>query len=75
MVLVFHLSTFCDHSSLLFCFFLFLGFALHNIYAFHDRLFWLLFSKIKIKRGKGSKNVFCIIFLGFEIKVDHIIFT
>ena len=72
-----HLSILCDHFSLLFCFLCFLiGFALHNIHAFHTRLFLLFFIIInKKKGGKGKKNVFCIIFLGFEIKVDHIFFT
>ena len=74
MVLVFHLSILCDHSSMLILFSLFLGFALHNIHAFHARLFLLLFSKRK-KGGKEKKNVFCVIFLGFEIKVGYIIFT
>ena len=26
------------------------------------------------EEGKGKKNVFCIIFLGLKVKVDHIIF-
>ena len=71
LVLMFHLSILCDYSSLLFLFSLFLGFALHNIHAFHARLFLLLFSKKKKKKKKGKKNGFCIIFLGFEIKVGH----
>ena len=42
MVLVLHCSILCDHCSLvlflfLFFFFFFLGFALHNIHAFHSR--------------------------------------
>ena len=55
MVLVLDLSILCDHSSLLFLlslflflflfFFFFWGFALHNIHAFHTRLFLLFFSK------------------------------
>ena len=79
------LSILCDHSSWLYSFSLFLGFALHNIYAFHARLFLLILFKIKKKKnkkqktkkkgGKGRKNMFCIIFLGFEIKVGYIIFT
>ena len=32
-------------------------------------------NKKKKKGGKGRKNVFCINFLGFEIKASHIIFT
>ena len=76
MVLMLHLSILCDHSFLLFLFSLFLGFALHNIHAFYTRLFLLFFyNNKKKKRGKGKQNVFCIISLGFEIKVDHIIFT
>ena len=31
-------------------------------------------KKKKKKRGKGRKNVFCMIFLGFEIKVGHNMF-
>ena len=77
MILMLHLYILCDHSSWLFSFSLFLRFALHNIYAFHAGLFLLILFKIynNKKKGKGRKNVFCIIFLGFEIKVGHIIFT
>ena len=78
MVLVLHLFILCDHSSLLFLFSLFLGFALHNIHAFHAGLFLLFFQKKEEEEEEeeeGKKNVFCIIFLGFEIKVGHIIFT
>ena len=57
MVLVLHLSIPYDHSSLLFLFSLFLGFALHNIYAFHARLFLLFFSKIKTKKKEKEKCV------------------
>ena len=32
-------------------------------------------KKKKKKNKKREKNVFCIIFLGFEIKVGYIIFT
>ena len=39
-----------------FLFSLFLGFALHNIYAFHARLFLLLFSKIKNKKQKKRRK-------------------
>ena len=47
------------------CFGFFLGFALHNIHAFHARLFFFSFQKRKKKekeKGKGKKNVFCINF-------------
>ena len=55
-----------------FCFLCFLGFALHNIHAFHAKLFLLILFKIyKKNKRKGRKNLFCIIFLGFEIKVGH----
>ena len=58
MVLVFHFFLLYDHSSLLFLFYLFLGFALHNIHAFHARLFLLLFSpkKKKNKKQKQKQN-------------------
>ena len=35
-----------------FVFFVFLGFALHNIYAFHIGLFLLFFSKKKKEKGR-----------------------
>ena len=73
MVLVLHRSILCDLSSLLsFFFFVFLGFALHNIHAFHSRLFLLFLFKNK-NREKGSKMCFALVF-GFEIKVGHYIF-
>ena len=50
------LSILCDHSSWLFSFSLFLGFALHNIYAFHARLFLLILFKIKKKNKKQKKR-------------------
>ena len=56
MVLVFHFFLLYDHSSLLFLFYLFLGFALHNIHAFHARLFLLLFSPKKKKNKNKNKN-------------------
>ena len=60
MVLVLHLNTLCDHSSFhVMFFFLTLGFALHYIHAFHDRF----------KKKKEKRDVFCIIYLGFVIKV------
>ena len=84
MVLVLHRSTLCDHSSLLFLFFLFFK-DLHCITFMYFILgcFCYFFSKIKNKKkkknknkkGKGKQNVFCIIFLGFEIKVSQFIFT
>ena len=52
MVLVFHFFLLYDHSSSLFLFYLFLGFALHNI---HARLFLLLFSQKK-KKQKQKQN-------------------
>ena len=78
MVLVLHCSTLCNHCSLVFVFFfLFLGFALHNIHAFHSRCFFLIkifYKKKKKKEGKGSK-LFCTILLVFENKVGQFIFT
>ena len=37
----------------------------------------MCFSQKKKKKngGKGRKDEFCIIFLGFEIKAGHIVFT
>ena len=70
-----------DHSSLLFFFslFLFLGFALHNTHAFHARIDFVSSFQNKNKNNKKERkrkqNVFCIIFLGFEIKVGQFIFT
>ena len=62
LVLMFHLSILCDHSSLLFLFSLFLGFALHNIHEFHIRLFLSLFSKIKkIKKKKRKRKEKCVL--------------
>ena len=53
MVLVRLLSIFCDH----FFFPLFLGFALHNIHAFHARLFFIyFFKKIKINKKRKEKG-------------------
>ena len=73
MVLVLRCYSFCDHFSLVFVFFfLFLGFALHNIHAFHSRCFYL----IKKKRGRKRKQiVVCTILLVFENKVGQFIFT
>ena len=46
------------------CFFLSLGFALHNIHAFHSRCFY--FYKINNKKkGKGSTFCFCTILFFF----------
>ena len=39
-----------------FCFSLFLGFALHNIYAFHFRLPLFIFIQIKKKKKKREKK-------------------
>ena len=64
MVHVLHRSTLCDHSSLLSLFlFVFLGFALHNIHAFHYRLrfaFFFFNNKKKKKKEKGSKMCFAL---------------
>ena len=77
MVLLLHLNILCDHSPFaVFCFlFLFLGFALHNTHAFHDRLFLLFLFKKRGGGEEGKKNVFCIIFLRLIIKANHIILT
>ena len=56
MILVLHISILCDHASLLFLFSLFLGFALHNIHAFHARLFFLILFKKKKKTEKKKKK-------------------
>ena len=71
---MFHLSILCDHSSLLFLFSLFLGFALHNIHAFHARLFLLLFSKKKKKKKMERKMGFALFFLDLKSRLA-IIFT
>ena len=70
MILVLHYYTLYDHCSL-FCFVfffpLFLGFALHNIHAFHSRLFLFIFFKFKKKKGRKRKQiVFCTIFLALK---------
>ena len=67
-----YLNILCDHSPLdvLFCFLFFvfffkfiiiiiiiLGFALHNIHAFHDRLFCYSFKKKK----KGNEGKMCFV--------------
>ena len=57
MVLVLHYSTLCDHCSLVFSFFfLFLGFALHNIHVFHSRCFYLK-NKNKNKKERKRKQI------------------
>ena len=68
MVLMLHLSIPYDHSSLLFLFSLFLGFALHNIYAFHARLFLLFFLKIKINKKRKRKGKMCFALFFLDLK-------
>ena len=55
-------------TILLYCFFFsfFLGFALHNIYAFHAKLFLLLFSK---KKKKERKMYFTLFFLDLKSRL------
>ena len=64
MVLVLHLNILCDLSAFdvffFVCFFFFiLGFALHNIHAFHDRLFCFLLKINLKKKKKKEKCVLC----------------
>ena len=61
MILVLHLNILCDLSPFDVLFFLILGFVLHNIHAFHDRLFCFLL-KINIKKKEG-KMCFVLLFL------------
>ena len=73
MVHVLHRSTLCDHSSLLSLFlFVFLGFALHNIHAFHSRLFLLFLFKKKKKKEKGSKMCFALFFLDLKSRLVNL---
>ena len=67
-----------------FLFSLFLGFALHNIHAFHSRLFFVFvlflffffFFFVLIKKRKKKETNFVLhYFLGFENKVSQSIFT
>ena len=71
MVLVLHCFSLCDNCSLVFCFlFLFLGFALHKIHAFHAGCFFFFFF---FKRGKEKEANF--VFALFSWKVGQFIFT
>ena len=75
MVLVLHLFIFCDYSSLLFLFSLFLVFSLHNIHTFHARLFFFCyFFKIKKKiknkkKEKEGKMCFALILLDLKSRL------
>ena len=71
LVLMLHLTILCDHSSLLFLFSLFLGFALHNIHAFHAWLFQLILFKIikKKKKEKEGKICFALFFLDLKLRL------
>ena len=84
MVLVLLCFTFCDLCSLVFQFFsfLFLGFALHYIHAFHSRCFFYsiyiyiyIYKRKGRKEGKGSTLCSCTIFFVFKNKVGQFIFT
>ena len=55
MVLVLRLLLFITILLLLFCFW-FLGFALHNIHVFHDRLFLLFLLIFLIKKKEWRKE-------------------
>ena len=72
MVLMLHRSSLCDHSSCCFVFFAFLGFALHNIHAFHSRLFLLFLFKKKKKEEKGSKMCFALFFLDLKSRLVNL---
>ena len=62
-----------------FLFSLFLGFALHNIHAFHSRSFLFIFfpNNNNNKKGRKKKEANCVLhyFLSFENKVGQFIFT
>ena len=57
-----------------FLFSLFLGFALHNIHAFHSRLsLFIFFKKKKKKKGRKRKQiVFCTIFLFLKTRLVNL---
>ena len=68
MVLVLLCFTFCDLCSLVFQFFsfLFLGFALHYIHAFHSRCFFYsiyIYIYIKGKEERKEKEAHCVLAL------------
>ena len=73
MVLVLHLSILYDHSSLLFLFSFFLGFALYNIHVFHARLFLLILFNNKNKNKKNEENegkmIFALFFLNLKSRL------
>ena len=69
MVLVLHLSILFYHSSLLFLFSLFLGFALHNIHAFHARLFLIFFLNSKINKVKERQMCLALFFLDLKSRL------
>ena len=69
-----HLSILCDYSfSFSFSFFsLFLGFVLHNIHAFHTRLFLLILFKKKTKKKKEEREgkiCFALFFLDLKSRL------
>ena len=83
MVLMLHYFSFVTIvlCSLVFVFFLSLGFALHYIHAFHSRcFFYLIYILKKKKRGKKGRKkevhyCSCTILFIFENKVGQFIFT
>ena len=72
MVLVLLCSILCDHCSLVFCFSLFLGFALHNIHAFHSKLFLFFLFKLKKGEKKEANCVSTLIFLASKTRLVNL---
>ena len=69
MVLVLHCFSLCDHCSFFFFFsFLSLGFALHNIHAFHSRCFY---SKKK-RKEKEANCVFALFSLFLKTRLVNL---
>ena len=69
MVLVLHCFSLCGHCSLVFVFFLlFLGFALHNIHAFHSRYLYIY----KKEKEKEANCVFALFSLFLKTRLVNL---